>query len=223
MTEIAQHITDLKAQLPMGVELVAVSKFHPAERIQAAYDAGQRVFAESRAQELVAKAPNLPNDIRWHFIGKLQTNKVRMIMPYVTMIQSIDSVRLLRLVDKEAARIGREVDVLLQLHVAQEETKSGFLPEELLAAAHVGELDGMTHTHIAGVMGMASFVDDREQIAREFEQIANVFNRLKADRFAHDDRFAQMSMGMTDDWNIAVRHGSTMVRIGSAIFGVREY
>lgn len=220
---IAQNIEHIKSQLPNGVKLVAVSKFHPVERLQEAYDAGQRIFGENRAQELAAKAPLLPSDIEWHFIGHLQKNKVRMIMPWVTTIQSIDSVELLRLVDKEAARINRHINVLLQLHVAQEMTKSGFSVNEVLDAASNGDFENLRHVTITGVMAMATFTDDMEQVAREFACVQSTFNELRNKHFAGNDNFCQVSMGMSDDWHIAVQHGATLVRIGTNIFGAREY
>ena len=220
---IGENIAKLHGALPPHVRLVAVSKFHPVERLMEAYEAGQRIFGENRAQELVAKAPQMPADVQWHFIGKLQTNKVRMIMPHVAMIESIDSLKLLALVDKEAARIGRTVDVLLQLHVAQEETKSGFTVDELLEAAKAGQLQGFEHVRLCGVMGMASLTDDMEQVRREFALIKSTFDALRTGVLAGCESFAQVSMGMSDDWPIAVEEGSTMVRVGTDIFGAREY
>ena len=220
---IAQNIERITSQLPQGVRLVAVSKFHPIERLQEAYDAGQRIFGENRAQELAAKAPQLPSDIEWHFIGHLQKNKVRMIMPWVSTIQSIDSVELLQLVNKEAARINRNVNVLLQLHVAKEQTKSGFTIEEVLQAASEGAFDTLSNVTIVGVMAMATFTDDMSQVASEFEQVHNTFITLRDKYFASDPAFKEISMGMSDDWPIAVEHGATLVRIGTDIFGQREY
>ena len=220
---IAQNIERITAQLPDGVRLVAVSKFHPIERLQEAYDAGQRTFGENRAQELAAKAPQLPSDIEWHFIGHLQKNKVRMIMPWASVIQSIDSVELLQLINKEAARINRHVNVLLQLHVAKEQTKSGFAIEEVLQAAGEGAFNDLSNVTIVGVMAMATFTDDMSQVASEFEQVHNTFITLRDKYFASDPAFKEISMGMSDDWPIAVEHGATLVRIGTDIFGQREY
>ncbi len=221
---IKHNIESVTAQLPEGVRLVAVSKFHPVEELKAAYDAGQRLFGENRAQELIAKAPQLPDDVQWHFIGHLQKNKVRAIMPHVDVIQSIDSVELLRLVEKEAARIDRTVDVLLQLHVAQEETKSGFSVEEVLAAGEAGELtENLPHVHVCGVMAMASLTEDKEQIAKEFDTVRRTFITLKDGCFDESEYFNELSMGMSDDWGIAVNYGATLVRIGTAIFGPRRY
>jgi len=224
MASIKENLERVAAQLPEGVQLIAVSKFHPVEELQEAYDAGQRLFGENRAQELIAKAPLLPADVRWHFIGHLQKNKVRAIMPHVSVIESIDSVKLLQLVEKEAARIDRTVDVLLQLHVAQEETKSGFSIDEVLEAAKAGELtENLPHVRVCGVMAMASLTDDMEQVAREFDLVRRTFITLKDGPFDESEYFNELSMGMSDDWQVAVQHGATLVRIGTAIFGPREY
>jgi hypothetical protein len=223
MPSIKENLQQVTAQLPEGVQLVAVSKFHPVEALQEAYDAGQRLFGENRAQELIAKAPLLPKDIRWHFIGHLQKNKVRAIMPYVSVIESVDSVQLLKLIEKEAARIDRTVDVLLQLHVAQEETKSGFSIDEVIDAGESGELTCYPHINVCGVMAMASLTDDTEQVAREFELVRRTFVMLKDGPFDESEHFNHLSMGMSDDWPIAVKYGATLVRIGTAIFGAREY
>ena len=216
---IAERIHGLRERLPAGVELVAVSKFHPVEQLGEAYAAGQRRFGESRVQELVAKVPQLPADVEWHFIGHLQKNKVRQLMPHVAMIQSIDTLELLHLVDKEAARLGRTVDVLLELHVAAEQAKSGFLPEEIVAIAERGELNQLSNTILRGVMAMATFTDDMAQVDREFAVVESTFNRLK--KIIGLPSFNQVSMGMSDDWQVAIKHGSTMVRIGTEIFGPR--
>lgn len=224
MANIKENLENTIAKLPENVRLVAVSKFHPVEELQQAYDAGQRLFGENRAQELVAKAPELPKDIRWHFIGHLQKNKVRAIMPHVSVIESVDSVELLRLIEKEAARIDRTVDVLLQLHVAQEETKSGFSFDELMEAADAGELtEGLPHVHVCGLMAMASLTDDMEQVASEFETVRRAFVMLKDGCFDESEYFNELSMGMSDDWPVAVQHGATLVRIGTSIFGPRVY
>lgn len=220
---IAQNIERITAQLPQGVKLVAVSKFHPIERLQEAYAAGQRIFGENRAQELAAKAPQMPSDVEWHFIGHLQKNKVRMIMPWASTIQSIDSTELLQLVNKEAARIDRHVNVLLQLHVAKEQTKSGFTVEEVLKAASEGAFSNLSNVTITGMMAMATFTSDMEQVASEFEQVHETFVKLRDNYFAGDERFKEISMGMSDDWPIALQHGATLVRIGTDIFGQREY
>lgn len=220
---IAENITQIKAQLPEGVSLVAVSKYHPVEQLQEAYAAGQRIFGESHAQELVAKAPLMPDDMQWHFIGHLQRNKVRQIMPIVSLIHSVDSIRLLSTIDKEAARIGRSVDVLLQLHVAQEEAKSGFAVEELMQLAENGEFQPFKHVRYRGLMAMATFTSDTALIASEFARVASTYATLLEKQIFPGADFNQLSMGMSDDWHIAVEHGATLVRIGTQIFGPRQY
>ena len=223
MASIKENLEKVTAQLPNGVRLVAVSKFHPVEELAEAYEAGQRLFGENRAQELIAKAPQLPEDIRWHFIGHLQKNKVRAIMPHVSVIESVDSVKLLSLIEKEAARIDRTVDVLLQLHVAQEETKSGFSIEEVLEAGEAGELTCYPHVRVCGVMAMASLTDDMEQVAREFDLVRRTYLTLNDGPFDESEDFNELSMGMSDDWQVAVKYGATLVRIGTAVFGPRSY
>lgn len=220
---IAENITQIKAQLPEGVSLVAVSKYHPVKQLQEAYAAGQRIFGESHAQELVAKAPLMPDDVQWHFIGHLQRNKVRQIMPIVSLIHSVDSIRLLSTIDKEAARIGRTVDVLLQLHVAQEEAKSGFAVEELIQLAENGEFQPFKHVRYRGLMAMATFTTDTALIASEFARVASTYATLLEKQIFPGADFNQLSMGMSDDWHIAVEHGTTLVRIGTQIFGPRQY
>lgn len=220
---IAENITQIKAQLPEGVSLVAVSKYHPVKQLQEAYAAGQRIFGESHAQELVAKAPLMPDDVQWHFIGHLQRNKVRQIMPIVSLIHSVDSIRLLSTIDKEAARIGRTVDVLLQLHVAQEEAKSGFAVEELMQLAENGEFQPFKHVRYRGLMAMATFTSDTALIASEFARVASTYATLLKKQIFPGADFNQLSMGMSDDWHIAVEHGATLVRIGTQIFGPRQY
>ena len=224
MTNIKENLEEVTAKLPDNVRLVAVSKFHPVEELAQAYDAGQRLFGENRAQELIAKAPLLPKDIRWHFIGHLQKNKVRAIMPHVSVIESVDSVKLLQLIEKEAARIDRTVDVLLQLHVAKEETKSGFSIEEVIEAGEAGQLtENLPHIHVCGVMAMASLTDDMEQVAQEFDLVRRTYITLKDGCFDESPYFNELSMGMSDDWPVAVKYGATLVRIGTAIFGPRQY
>ena len=220
---IAENITQIKAQLPEGVSLVAVSKYHPVKQLQEAYAAGQRIFGESHAQELVAKAPLMPDDVQWHFIGHLQRNKVRQIMPIVSLIHSVDSIRLLSTIDKEAARIGRSVDVLLQLLVAQEEAKSGFAVEELMQLAENGEFQPFKHVRYRGLMAMATFTTDTALIASEFARVASTYATLLEKQIFPGADFNQLSMGMSDDWHIAVEHGATLVRIGTQIFGPRQY
>lgn len=218
---VSDNLAKVRGSIPEGIELVAVSKFHPVEALREAYKCGERNFGESRANEFVEKAKALPTDINWHFIGHLQTNKVRQIIPYVTYIQSVDSEKLLRLIDAEARRIGRKVRVLMQLHVAKEETKFGFTPDELLAMVTPNLVNELGAVEIAGVMGMASNVDDEARIRKDFCEIRRTFDRLKETVFAEDEQFSIVSMGMSHDWRKAVEEGSNMVRIGTDIFGER--
>lgn len=220
--EIPKRLTTILETLPSGVELVAVSKFHPVEALQVAYDAGQRRFGESRVQELLAKQPQLPPDIEWHFIGHLQTNKVKMLTGKVSMIESVDSERILSEIDRHAFQAGTVTRVLMQVHVAQEETKFGFYPEELLDFFRLRKFEELKATHICGVMGMASNTDDENRILSDFNRIAHVFNEIK--QITPDLRgFDCLSMGMSHDYPLAVREGATLVRVGSAIFGERQY
>ena len=205
------------AQLPAGVRLVGVSKYHPVESLKEAFDAGLLDFGENRAQELVAKHAVMPL-VRWHFIGHLQRNKVRSIIDKVELIQSVDSVELLRLLEKETERVNRRVNVLLQIHVAQEETKTGFLPSELIEAVESGVVADSPHVHLRGLMTMASFVNDTTQVEREFTQARRVWEQLSG---SLGPDFNILSMGMSHDWKIAVDCGANMVRIGTSIFGER--
>ena len=228
MERIEENLRRVRAELPEGVTLVAVSKFHPVDALRRAYDAGQRVFGESRADELRQKAEALPPDVEWHFIGHLQTKKIKQIAPFVTLIQSIDSERLLDEVQRQAARCGRTLDVLLELHVAREESKSGFLPDEALALLRsVDPAQRWPHVHLRGVMGMASFVDDAEMWRREFRLLRRAFDDLRLLLTERDGaaaaRFDIRSYGMSTDCLVAVEEGATMVRIGTDIFGPREY
>lgn len=221
---IAGRLRAVRATLPPGVELVAVSKFHPVEALREAYDAGQRIFGESRVQELADKMPQLPDDIRWHFIGHLQTNKIRRLLSSgpVALIESIDSEHLLRAVDAEAERLGITARVLMQVHVAAEETKFGFTPDELVGWFAARGFETLRATHICGVMGMATNTDDTARIADDFRRIADTRRRIL--ETAPDLRgFDTVSMGMSDDYRLAIDEGSTLVRIGTAIFGPRAY
>lgn len=220
---IAENLKQVLADLPQGVRLVAVSKFHPNEAIEEAYRAGQCIFGESKVQEMTAKHESLPQDIEWHFIGHLQTNKVKYIVPYVTLIHGIDSYKLLAEVDRQAAKAGRVVNCLLQLYIAQEETKFGFSFEECEEMLAAGEWKGLAHVRICGLMGMASNTDDVEQIRREFGSLSTFFAQVKQRWFAHDEAFKELSMGMSHDYPEAVSAGSTLVRVGSKIFGERDY
>lgn len=217
---VYSSLSEIRAALPAGITLVAVSKFHPVEALREAYDAGQRIFGESRVQELVAKYETLPKDIEWHMIGHLQTNKVRAIVPFISMIQSVDSARLLECIDREAARCHRIVDCLLEVHVAREQTKSGWLPDELHKYLASGALGSLHNVRIRGIMGMATNTDDETVVRADFNRLAAIKNELAP---LFDASFDTLSMGMSDDYHIALECGSTMVRIGSHIFGARQY
>lgn len=223
MSVISDQIKIITETLPDGVELVAVSKFHPVEALKEAYDAGQRIFGESRVQEISQKRLLMPDDVQWHFIGHLQTNKVRQLVPYVSLIHSVDSIKLLESINAESARIGKVVDVLLQLHVAQEETKFGFTCEDCVDLVDKGVLDRLPNVRVCGVMGMATNTDDMGKVREEFKSIKNVFDTLKQRYFADKPYFKEISMGMSDDFHIAMEEGSTLVRIGTTIFGSRGY
>ena len=212
---ISRNISTIRTTIPKGVTLVCVSKFHPAEAIMEAYQCGERDFGESRVQELLPKYEALPKDIRWHFIGHLQTNKVKQIVPFVHMIHSVDSVRLLETINREAEKIGRRVKVLLEVHVAKEETKSGFTPEEILSLDI--QLSTFNYVDICGIMGMATNTDDVQEWRRCFREISSLASKLST------LNTKQLSMGMSDDYLVAIEEGSTMIRIGSTIFGSRAY
>ncbi|MFZ5429957.1 MAG: YggS family pyridoxal phosphate-dependent enzyme [Bacteroidota bacterium] len=220
---IAENLIRIKNSLPAGVKLAAVSKTHPVEDIMEAYATGHRCFAENKAQELSAKQPLLPSDIEWHFIGHMQTNKVKYIAGFVTLIHSVDSLKLLQVIDKEAFKNNRVIACLLQFHIAEEETKFGLSPDEALEMLHSTAFAGLKNIRIAGVMGMATFTEDTGQVRREFRQLKSIFDRLKREYFAEDPGFCEISMGMSDDYRVAVEEGSTLVRVGSSIFGARSY
>ncbi len=222
MGSIAQNLADIRATLPEDVELVAVSKFHPVEALREAYDAGQRRFGESRVQELVKKIPEMPADTLWHFIGHLQTNKVKPLIGHVELIESVDSDHLLRTIDTLSERAGVVTKVLMQVHVAAEETKFGFTPDELVDWFAARNFESLKATHICGVMGMATNTDDTGRIRDDFQAIADTRRRIL--ETASDLRgFDIVSMGMSDDYPMAIEAGSTHVRVGTAIFGPREY
>ena len=215
---VASKISEIRATLPAGVELVAVSKFHPAEAILEAYGTGQRIFGESRVQELTAKFEALPKDIEWHMIGHLQTNKVRAIAPFVSLVHSVDSQRLAECIDREAARCGRVIDCLLELHVSSDATKSGWDLDELRDYLATGAFRELKNIRFRGIMGMATYTDNADVIRADFEALAAAKRELEP---LFDDDFNILSMGMSDDYPIAVECGSTMVRVGSRIFGAR--
>ena len=217
---VKQRLERIYATLPASVSLVAVSKFHPAERIMEAYEAGQRIFGESRPQEMAQKQATLPADIEWHMIGHLQTNKVKLIAPFVSLIASVDSDRLVEEIEKQAAKHNRTIDILLEVHVAQEETKSGWSAEELRTYLASGILNTMTHVRVRGLMTIASNTDDEAVVRRDFATIRHIYDELKQQ---FGTSFDTLSIGMSDDYPIALDYGTTMVRIGTAIFGAREY
>ncbi len=223
MSEIAYHIEQINRTLSPGVRLVAVSKFHPVEALIEAYEAGQRIFGESRVQELVAKQEHLPRDVEWHFIGHLQTNKVKYIAPFISLIHSIDSEKLLSVVETEATKCGRVIDCLLEVHVAQEDSKYGFTPEACWEWLNTHPLIRYPHVRVRGLMGMATQSDDLQLVEREFEQLKRLFDQLKTSGCVDADAFDQLSMGMSHDYHLAMKQGSTLVRIGSSIFGERTY
>ncbi|MFN6380406.1 MAG: YggS family pyridoxal phosphate-dependent enzyme [Flavobacteriales bacterium] len=218
---IARNLSELQRAVPKGVKIIAVSKTKPVDLLKAAYDAGQRAFGENYVQELVDKYPQLPQDIEWHFIGHLQSNKVKNIAPFVSYIHAVDSEKLLREIDKQSEKNNRVINCLLQFHIADEESKFGFQLDsykEVLSAIPFAEFK---HIRICGVMGMASFVQNQLQIESEFNTLKNIFEELKSSLFKDNSDFVELSMGMSGDWPLAVDKGSTMIRIGSSIFGNR--
>jgi len=221
MPDIAGNITSLKSQIPTSVKLVAVSKTKPVSDIQIAYNSGQRIFGENRVLELLNKNDLLPSDIEWHLIGHLQTNKVKLIVPFIRMIHSIDSFKLLLVINSEAQRINRVIDCLLQIHIAREETKFGFSMCDLSEILQSEDVTYLKNIRICGVMGMATFTSDAGQVRKEFSFLKNCFNSLKNNYFISNPDFKEISMGMSGDYQIAIEEGSTMVRIGSLIFGER--
>jgi len=222
-SDIATQIINIKKELPPYTSLVAVSKFHPDENILEAYHAGQRIFGENHVQEMTGKYERLPKDIEWHFIGHLQSNKIKYIVPFVALIQSIDSYKLLVEVDKQSAKVGRTINCLLQIHIAKEETKFGFSFEECREMLKADGWRNLKHIHLVGVMGMATNTNNNEQVANEFQSLKEFFDEIKKDFFSADDQFKEISMGMTQDYPIAISKGSTLVRIGTKIFGERDY
>ena len=221
--DVKTHLHEVTDHLPQGVRLVAISKYHPNEYIEAAYEEGQRVFGESHEQELRLKHQSLPQDIEWHFIGHLQTNKVKYIAPYVTMIEAVDSLKLLREINKQAEKCDRRIKVLLELHIAEEATKYGLTLDDCRELLAAGEWRDMHNVQICGIMMMASLTDDTNQIRREMQTARDFFDEVKAKYFADDEAFCERSWGMSDDYPIALETGSTMIRVGTKIFGPRVY
>ena len=220
---IQENLNTVRATIPSNVTLIAVSKTKPVSDLQEAYDAGQRIFGENKALEMRDKHQVLPADIQWHFIGHLQTNKIKYIAPFVTLIHAIDSLSLLEAVNKEAAKNNRIIDCLLQFHIAQEETKFGLDMNEARAMLESESFKNLNNINICGVMGMATFTDNAAQVRDEFKNLKNIFETLKENYFKENDSFKEISMGMSDDYPIAIEEGATMVRVGSKIFGARNY
>jgi len=223
MNNISTNIQSIRKHIPEHVQLVCVSKFNPNESILEAYETGERIFGESKVQELCSKYETLPQDIAWHFIGHLQTNKIKFIVPFVSLIHGVDSYKLLVEINKQAAKAGKLVNCLLQIHIAREETKFGFSADELKETLEVGEWQQLKNIRICGLMGMATYTNNREQIRNEFKSLKILFDKVKADFFPTETSFCEISMGMSDDFQIAIEEGSTLVRIGSSIFGHRNY
>ena len=219
---IQGNIDAIKKTIPENVNLVAISKFHDVNEILKAYETGHKIFGESRVQELIEKQPSLPKDIEWHFVGRLQRNKVKFIVPFIECIHSVDSKRLLLQIERQAAEVERVIPCLLQIHIAEEDTKAGFTEEECWNFLSKGKWKEWKHIQIAGVMGMATFSDDEEVVRKEFAKLHSFFKRIKEQFFADSPHFKEISMGMSSDYKIAVEEGSTMIRVGSDIFGQRE-
>lgn len=223
MSDIRNNIKAVVDDLRNGARLVAVSKFNPSERLMEAYEAGQRVFGESQAQELMAKQQVLPADIEWHFIGHLQTNKVKYIAPFISLIHAVDTVKLLKEIDRQGRKNDRVLHCLLEIHIASEESKYGFSKDDLMTFLESGEWKTMDYVSIDGLMCMATNTDDEQQIRSEFRRAKQIYDEVKSRFFSDDSHFCELSMGMSDDYNIALDEGSTLVRVGSKIFGSRVY
>jgi len=220
---IPQNINEIRKHIPAHVRLVCVSKFHPNEAVMEAYDCGERVFGESKVQELCGKYETLPKDISWHYIGHLQTNKIKFIVPFVELIHGVDSYKLLEEINKQALKAGKIVNCLLQIHIAKEETKFGFSSEELMETLLEGNWKELPGINICGFMGMATYTENKEQIRNEFNGLKRLFDQVREQFFKDKPSFSELSMGMSDDYQLAIEEGSTLVRIGSSIFGHREY
>lgn len=220
---IQSNIQSLREHIPSHVRLVCVSKFNPNEAIQEAYACGEGIFGESKVQEMCGKFETLPNDINWHFIGHLQTNKIKNIVPFVSLIHGVDSFKLLLEINKQAEKANKTVNCLLQIYIAREETKFGFSTDELIQTLAHENWKELKNIQICGLMGMATFTENREQIRLEFKTLKALFDRVKTDYFADSTAFCELSMGMSDDYQIAIEEGSTLVRVGSLIFGHRQY
>ena len=220
---VSDNLNKVKQHVPSHVTLVAISKTHPVDQIMEAYNAGQRVFGENKVQEMVSKQEVMPKDIQWHLVGHLQSNKIKYIAPFVTLIHSVDSLKLLVAINKEAVKADRVIDCLLQVYIAEEETKFGLSVEELTELLESEEYKQLTHVRVCGVMGMATFTDNEDQIRKEFKSLKTIFTNLKNSYFPNTVSFRHISMGMSGDYAIAIEEGSTMIRVGSSIFGHRAY
>jgi pyridoxal phosphate enzyme (YggS family) len=220
---IEENLKTIRPQIPQNVRLVCVSKFHPNEAILEAYRFGERIFGESRVQELCEKQSSLPDDIQWHFIGHLQSNKVKYIVPFVDLIHAVDSLKLLEEIDRQSAKIDRVVRCLLEVHIACEPSKFGFLPKQLEEMLKGEKWKNFHNIQICGLMGMATYTDNQTQIRQEFRTLKLLFDRLKTSFFSGDENFRELSMGMSNDFQIAIEEGSTLVRLGTCIFGERNY
>lgn len=219
---IKENIDEIKKQLPANTRLVAVSKFHGVDEILKAYESGHKIFGESRVQELIEKQPSMPEDIQWHFVGRLQRNKVKFIVPFIDCIHSVDSKRLLLQIEKQAVEIDRVIPCLLQIHIAEEDSKTGFTEEECWNFLSKGKWREWSHIQLSGVMGMATYTDDEDVVRKEFVKLNAFFNKVKEHFFADSPHFKEISMGMSSDYKIALEEGSTLIRVGSKIFGERE-
>jgi len=219
---IQSNLRNILDKLPDSVKLIAVSKTKPVEDIREAYDAGQRIFGENKVQDLVAKQPLLPRDIEWHFIGHMQTNKVKYIAPFISIIHAVDSLKLLKEINKQAVKHDRSIDCLLQFHIADEASKFGFSIDEAVEVLKSEDYKNLKNVNIIGVMGMSTFTSNTDQVRREFQTLKRIFDKLKDDFFADTDQFQEISMGMSGDFQLAIMEGSTMVRIGTSIFGERN-
>ena len=220
---VAENITKFKNELADNVKLVAVSKTKPNDVIMQAYEAGQRIFGENKVQDLVEKYASLPKDIEWHFIGHLQTNKVKYIAPFISLVHAVDSLKLLNIINKEALKNNRTIPVLLQFHVAEEDTKFGLSLNNARGLLGLDGFKALKNVEIVGVMGMATYTNDENQVRKEFRMLRNIFDILKSEYFVASEKFTEISMGMSHDYQIAVEEGSTMVRVGTSIFGNRNY
>jgi pyridoxal phosphate enzyme (YggS family) len=220
---VQQNISEIRKHIPSHVRLVCVSKFHPNETVLEAYECGERIFGESKVQEMCGKYETLPKDISWHFIGHLQTNKIKFIVPFVDLIHGVDSYKVLEEINRQALKVSKTINCLLQIHIAKEETKFGFSSEELMETLSEGKWKELKGVTICGLMGMATYTENHEQIRNEFKGLKTLFDQVKKQYFTDASSFCELSMGMSEDYQLAIEEGSTLVRIGTSVFGIREY